>query len=89
MDLPTKSNRMNKKIKVVKPDEHLIVDPILIALLEYMLNPTYNPGDMLFNKPQYHQSNRDRKRETFLTATISFNNEGTRSCCAFACKAPF
>jgi hypothetical protein len=34
MDLPTKNSRMNRKIKAVKPDEHLIADPILIALLE-------------------------------------------------------
>jgi hypothetical protein len=30
-----------------------------------------------------------RRREKKLTATFSFNNEGTRGRCAFACKAPF
>jgi hypothetical protein len=57
MDLPTKNNRVNKKIKIMKPDEHLIV----IALLEYayMLNPAYNPGDSVFNKPKWHQHHRD------------------------------
>jgi hypothetical protein len=59
MDLPTKNNRMNKRIKIVKPDEHLIVDPIAIALLQYVLNTAFNPGDSLFNKPTWHQHHRD------------------------------
>ena len=59
MDLPTKNNRMNKRIKIVKPEEHLIVDPIVIALLEYMLNIAFNPGESLFNKPTWHQHHRD------------------------------
>jgi hypothetical protein len=50
---------MNKRIKIVKPDEHLIVDPIVIALLEYMLDTAFNPGDSLFNKPTWHQHHRD------------------------------
>jgi hypothetical protein len=42
---------MDKKIKIAKPDQHLIVDPIAIALLEYMPNLTTNPDDLPFFTP--------------------------------------
>jgi hypothetical protein len=48
------------------PDEHFIVDPVLISLLEYMLNRTYCPGEVLlkFDKPVFHQANRNHAPHT-------------------------
>jgi hypothetical protein len=59
-DLPTKNHKLDKKLKIVLPEKHYIADPVLIALMKYLLNENINPGDTVFNHPTYSQGSRDR-----------------------------
>jgi hypothetical protein len=59
-DLPTKNHKLDKKLKIVLPEKHYIVDPVLIALMKYLLNLKINPGETVFNHPLYGQGSRDR-----------------------------
>jgi hypothetical protein len=75
-DLTTNNVKMNEKIKLAKPEPHYIVDIDLIALLEYLCNTMYNPGDTLLNHPEWHKASRDKTPPHFKHASYSPGTTG-------------
>ena len=71
-DLPRKNNKVDSKMKIKKTIRRFLVDVDLIALLEYFLNPVFNPNceKALFNIPLHYDGSRTRAGPHFSDRAV-------------------